>query len=95
MTGLNVVKDPLADLDYTIDWSRWLGLDTIVASTWIVDPNSGMTQHDAAIDPTATKTTVWLRGGNISQMTFVVTNQITTNGSRTDERSFTVLLKSK
>jgi hypothetical protein len=29
-----VNKDPNAALDYTIDWSDWLGADVIAASVW-------------------------------------------------------------
>lgn len=27
-------KYPEANLDYSIDWSQWLGADTIAASAW-------------------------------------------------------------
>ena len=33
------LKDPDATLDYSIDWaSRYLGADTVAASTWAIEP---------------------------------------------------------
>jgi len=75
-------KDPDAVLDYAIDWSRWLGSDTIQTSTWTVPP--GLTEVTSS--HTTTTATIWLSGGTAGE-TYTVTNRIVTAGGRTDERS--------
>lgn len=35
-------KDPDEILDYSVDWSRWLGVATISSVTWYVDNSSGV-----------------------------------------------------
>lgn len=78
-------KDPVATLDYSVDWSQWLGADTLATSTWTVP--TGLTQVTAS--NTTTKTTVWLSGGTLGTV-YTIKNLITTTGGRTDERSFDV-----
>jgi hypothetical protein len=52
--------DPDAVLDYTIDWSQWLGDgETIAASTW--DVPAGLTEVDES--ETTTATSVRVSGG--------------------------------
>lgn len=76
-------KDPNAVLDYVMDWARWLGTDTIVASVWVV-PTGLVKTSDSHTD---TQAKVWLSGG-VKGRTFTVTNRITTAAGRTDDRSF-------
>ena len=79
-------KDPDATVDYAIDWSAWLGSDTLLSSTWVVP--SGLTQPvSPAASFTSTVTTVWLTGGTLGQ-SYTVTNRITTAAGRIDDRSF-------
>lgn len=78
-------KDPQSKLDYTIDWSAWLGTDTIQASTWTVD--SGLTKESEA--RTTTTSTVWLSGGTVG-MVYRATCNMTTVGGRTDDRSILI-----
>lgn len=78
-----VPKDPDAILDYSIDWSTWLGDDTLSSSTWIVP---------AGINQTASLTagalnTIWLAGGTAGA-SYLITNRITTVGGRTEDRTF-------
>lgn len=83
-------KDPDAVLDYQIDWSDWLGSDTISTSDWTVA--TGLTgDSDSNTDTTAT---IWLSGGTAGA-TYSVTNEIVTNGGRTDNRSFTVYVEER
>jgi hypothetical protein len=84
-----VSKSSVADLDYQIDWSQWLGSDTIISSTWTVDPDSGLTAHSDSVS--GGKTTVWLSGGSSSPVSYhLVVNRITTAAGRTDQRSLLV-----
>jgi hypothetical protein len=79
---MEFIKDPEARLDYQIDWSTWLGADTISASTW--SATSGITIDSDA--NTTTTATVWLSGGTLGQ-TYEVTNHITTAAAREDDRT--------
>lgn len=78
-------KDPSAVLDYQIDWSTWLGTDTITTSTWTVP--TGITQASAM--NTTTTATVWVSGGKAGQR-YTLVNRIVTAGGRTDERSIEI-----
>jgi len=78
-------KDPSAVLDYQIDWSTWLGTDTITTSTWTVP--TGITQASAT--NTTTTATVWVSGGKAGQR-YTLVNRIVTAGGRTDERSIEI-----
>lgn len=82
------IKRPGAELDYTVDWSRWLDGDTITASTWELDDgieNDGDTR-------TLTSATVWLSGGT-DDANYSVTNRIVTAAGRKDARSFTIKVR--
>ncbi len=83
-------KDPQATLDYQVDWSDWLGADTIATSTWTVP--TGLTKTDES--KTDTSATVWLSGGTAGQI-YTVMNHIVTVGGRTDERSFRVFVQDR
>lgn len=78
-------KDPDATLDYMIDWTRWLGNDTIQSSEWFVPDGLTKTQ-EAAGDRTAT---VWLAGGTVGN-TYAVTNRITTFGGRVQDQTIRI-----
>jgi len=90
------VKDANAVLDYEINWSTWLGTDTIATSTWTLTGESGITIGNGANGapaPTNTtiKATVWLIGG-VAGIGHLVTNRIVTAGGRTDERSLKIIV---
>lgn len=82
------VKDPNAVLDYLIDWSAWLGADTIATCTWTVP--TGITKDSDS--HTTTTTTVWLSGGTAGAQ-YTVANRITTAGGRTEDRSLSILVQ--
>lgn len=84
------VKDPQAVLDYEIDWSAWLGEDTISASQWSA-PDGITIDSDSFTDTTAT---VWLSGGTAGE-TYEVTNGISTDGGRDDDRTIIIQVKQK
>jgi hypothetical protein len=83
-------KDPNATLDYTVDWSRWLGTDTISSVTWMVQ--TGLVK--AAESNTTTTATVWLSGGTLAT-DYVVTCRITTVGGRIDDRSIKIQVRDR
>jgi hypothetical protein len=85
--------DPSAVLDYTVDWAAWLATsETISASTWVVA--AGITQTTPAPSFTTTTTTIWLTGGTVGTE-YTITNHVTTNQGRQDDRSFTVVVASR
>lgn len=81
----NFVKSPNDVLDYRVDWSAWLGADTIDTSTWTVE--TGITKDSQT--NTTTTATVWLSGGTAG-IWYRCTNQIVTAGGRTAQRSINV-----
>lgn len=90
---MNFVKDPDADLDYAIDWTDWLGTDTIANSTWAAASNSGIEVANDSVDPAGHVCTVWLSGGTVGTTPYRVTNQITTAAGRIDERSLLITIQ--
>jgi len=85
------VKDPDANLDYSVDWSQWLQSgETITASTWVV--TTGITKGTTS--NTTTSTTVWLSGGTDGTK-YTATNHITTSLARQDDRSITIRVQQR
>lgn len=70
-------------LDYTVDWSDFLGTDTISTSTWTLD--AGITK--VSDSHTTTTTSVFVSSGAVDK-TYTLTNTVVTAGSRTAVRSF-------
>jgi hypothetical protein len=87
-------KDPDAVLDYIIDWSPWLGEDTLSTSTWIApaEPSGPPTVNsDTNDDSTAT---IWLSAGVLGN-DYAFVNRVTTTGGRTEDRTVTFKIRSK
>lgn len=78
-------KDPGAVLDYTEDWNKWLGLDTITDVSW--DVPAGIS--NAGNYSSRSTTTVWLSGGT-SGVSYLVTCTVITAGGRTDKRTIQI-----
>jgi hypothetical protein len=70
-------------LNYPVDWSSLIGVETILTSTWVLD--AGITLNSSS--NTSTTTTAVISGGS-QGTSYRVTNRITTSGSRTMERGF-------
>lgn len=79
-------KDPDAVLDYTWDWSDWLGADTITGAPTVTVP-SGITKTSQS--NTTTTVTAWLSGGTVGT-TYDVICRIVTTGGRTDDRTIRI-----
>jgi hypothetical protein len=91
-----LLKDPEAVLDYTFDWNDGYLLvgETISTSSWTVFPASGSHVEVDSDSNTTTTTTVWLSGGVLHHV-YAATNQITTSGNRTDERTLTIRVEDR
>ena len=83
-------KDPLSVLDYTIDWRKWLGDDSIVTSTWVLPV--GIAQSGVTFSRSTA--TIWLSGGT-SGVSYSVYNEITTVGGRTEKRTIKINILDK
>jgi hypothetical protein len=83
-------KDPDARLDYMVDWTSWLGEDTIANSEWVVP--DGITYEADTF--TSTTATVWLSGGSLGS-SYDVVNRITTVAGRIDDRTITIKIRQK
>jgi len=84
-------KDPDAVLDYSVDWGDWMeSSETLSVSTWVVP--SGITKDSDTI--TGTEAVIWLSGGTAGSM-YDLTNRVTTDASRTDDRTITVYVRQR
>lgn len=97
-------KDPQSTLDYTVDWSRFLGTDTITDATWYVTgPTDVLTEITApgqvvdglnVVDSVFTTTTATvILGAGTNNVTYKVTCRITTLSANTIERSVRLSIK--
>lgn len=82
-------KDPEAIVDYEVDWSTWLGSDTLASSTWMAPSGITVTSSTGF---TTTKATIWLSGGT-NGSDYVLTNTITTAGGRTEDETVVILCR--
>ena len=80
-----IPKDPDATLDYTFDWSGWLGSDSI--SSFAIEADSRLTVTSSS--NTSTHVVVWLSGGEVGYQHFV-TCRVTTTAGRVDDRTITL-----
>lgn len=86
MNGDLRLQDPQETLDHSLDWSDFLGTDTIATSTWSVSP-TGPTLSNAA--NTTTTATVFMSGVSLRAI-YALSNKIVTTAGRTAERSLTI-----
>jgi len=75
-------KDKDALLDYTADWTAWLGADDLDSVTWIVP--AGITK---TAESNNTKIAIiWLEGGTFAELYPVICRIVTVAG-REDDRT--------
>lgn len=87
-------KDPQALLDYSVNWTTWLGSDTILTSTFVVAPPGELLISSDSVDATNKIAMVWLEGG-VRPKVYLVTNHVTTAGGRADDHSFQIKMVEK
>ena len=85
------IKDPDALLDYQIDWSSWLGTDTISASTWEAF-DTDITINEKVSSFEDTNTIVWVSDGEVGSR-YTLTNHIETAAGRKNDRSIVIRIK--
>ena len=76
--GSNVkYKYPSSELDYGLDWSRWLqSNESISSSDWEIP--DGLTKLSEGV--TSTKTSVWISGGVVDEQ-YELVNSIETDST--------------
>ena len=99
--GVYIVKDPGAQIVYTIDWSTWLATgDYLSTSTFAVESVTAneysdtsnianLTINSSGITNTNTYSYVEISGGTAEHV-YTIKNTVTTNNSITDVRRFQV-----
>jgi len=75
------VKDPQAEKDYTVDWTDWLGADSISTSSWALP--DGITRVSDSTVAGNKLTRIWVSGGTPPN-DYECFNTITTAGGRTE-----------
>lgn len=88
-----MIKQPADNLDYDIDFGRWLPQDDIIIGVQAtVTPNEddGVQAHSARISSPDVK--VWLRGGKDGE-TYKVSVVVNTLGGRVKETDFKVRVR--
>ena len=93
-TGLEIDKDPEAQLSYTFDWSNWVETgDTISTVEYTVaarrnDPTPIVIESSGITDSNS-DTFVELSGGQADK-TYIITCKVTTSDGLIDRRNFRV-----
>ncbi len=88
VSGVPTIKKPIgATLDYTIDWTDWLGTDTILSTAWEITGSI----TTALNTRTATTATIWLAGGTLDE-TCSIKCTITTPLGRIEPQVFNVIV---
>lgn len=85
-------KDPQDLLDYTFDFSEWLGTDGDTIDTQAVTVADGLTQNNV-VNTTST-VTVWLSGGTLGR-SYAVECEIVTSGGRRKNVEITVFIRNR
>lgn len=83
------VKDPNSTIDFAVDWAEWLNTgDTVTTSSWEVP--SGLTVSSSTVTNNVAR--AFLTGG-IDGVDYLVTNRVTTQGTRIEDRSILVQVR--
>jgi|TARA_R110000851_G_scaffold261902_2_gene414460 hypothetical protein len=82
------IKDPTSVLDYTFDWTSWLGASENITSSAIVITPASHANNITLDNKTATnkQVTVWLSSGR-KNARYTVSCSITTSENRTETAS--------
>lgn len=82
-------KDPDSVIDYGFKWAGWLAAgEIIVASDWITDLTVTASSNNGSV------TSAMLSGG-VADQKYLLTNRVTTNHGRKEDRSMTIRCQNK
>lgn len=86
-----IVHAPGAILDYGFNWSSWLQAgETIVSSTWTIDPTLVLSSSQNVSGVTST----FVNGGTLGSV-YTLINTITTSNGRVDSRTMILNCQNK
>ena len=87
------LKDPgSSNIDYTVNWSTYLSTgETVSASSWRVN-STGLTINASSLATPLSR--VWIGGGTLGTV-YRLSNKITTNQARADERHLIVRVEDR
>ena len=83
----NLPKGELSVLNIGLDWSQWLGADTITTSEWTTDVELTLSRKQN----TTTTTACYVAGGILNKV-YQITNKITTLDGKVDSRFITIVI---
>ena len=90
-----LLKDPVAVLDYGIDWGRqYLDGDLLAESNWTVEPadQDGVTVLAASFDERSSRVKL---GGGVAGRVYRVRNHVVTAIGRADSRSLVLRVEGR
>lgn len=83
------VKDPNSTIDFAVDWAEWLNTgDNVSVSSWEVP--SGISLSSSSVTNNVTR--AFLTGGTAG-IDYLITNRVTTQGGRIEDRSILVQVR--
>lgn len=86
-----IIKDPSSEITYHVNWTSWLGSDTIATSTWTVPAD--LTTLGS---PTKTNTHAYIKlGGGVRGETYEVVNTIVTAAGEKEDATIVLYIKDK
>ncbi|HUD93425.1 hypothetical protein [Sphingobium sp.] len=88
------VKDPQARIDHEIDWSAYLAAQTLIASSWAVEPEEagGLVTEQSAFEDQ--RSSARLSGGLVGRL-YRLTNHVMLSDGQVDERSVTIRVEER
>lgn len=89
-------KHPDAKLDFSIDWTEFLGADDIDTSSWTAEEIDGDGAPLVLSDngESSGVSVIWIEGGT-EGFAYLVSNHIVTTAGREDTRSFVLRIEKK
>jgi len=86
-----IIHAPGAILDYGFNWSSWLQAgETIVSSTWTIDPTLVLSSSQNVSGVTST----FVNGGTLGSV-YTLINTVTTSNGRVDSRALILSCQNK
>lgn len=79
-------KDPDSVEDYSIDWRKWLGDESLSSAQWIAPPGIDIVDSST----TGSVATVRLSGGQAGQI-YIVTCRATSSSGRVNDQSIRII----
>lgn len=80
------IQDPAETLDYSLDWTAFLGTDTISSSAWAISPTGPVLSGPQVVG----RVTTIIVSGLVFPQIYRLTNTVITAAGRTSDRSIVI-----